>query len=505
MSKGLRKTVIVVLLLAAAVYIGAKLYVRSEADTALREAAYALREVIRLDYESFSAGLDGSLTLHNLNVRPAEGRGELFMRSLTLTADSLPAALGIRSALAAGGLAGALAVSATDVRLSFDSPRYRRLNAWSGGLFIGTPLDHLGCGELQDIDAEALEDMGYPHFGANARLDFRRGRDERAALVSIEITAEDIARVRGEAVLRNPEATLSVADLRTGRVSVADVDLRYRDDGYFDSRNYFCAAQRDSDVAGFLDAHMKSVPGYLRSRGVVAGDPLLDAYRRLIASPGNELHLALAPEKPLVLRALEEMDADALTEALNPGLAINGDPVEDLALRWVEPDANVAGVERDDESSGPPRFHPADPGMLHRLVGSYARLITYKNTAYEGVISEAKDRRVKMQRQFKTGDMSFDLAVDNIKSAEIYRRQPLPAELQPKPEEEAGTPTVVTDEVAEPAPDALEEESPSERTEPSIPVTEDGQAPAPTGAVAEEEADTEPATDAESTDDGTDP
>lgn len=451
MSKGLRKAAIAALIVAIVVYAGAKLYVRSEADAALREAEYALGDLVNLDYEGFSAGLDGSLTLQELTIRPVGVQGEMFIKQLTLAADSLPAALSARRHVAAGRLPDSLSVSFSDLRLNFDSALYRRLNTLSGGFLVGTPLDHLACGEQDRIGAEALSDMGFSYLGANGHAELTRGRDERAALLTVDLQATDIAHVRGEAIVRSPTETLTLEALVDGSALLADTDLRYRDDGYFDARNYYCAAQRDSDVDAFLQAHKEAVDAYLRRHGAVLSDALINGYMRLSDSPGNEVHIAIKPEQPPTLAQLSGMGARALVETLDPRVAVNGEAVEDVAIRWIEPQRSVAETAEGDSQSRSARFYAADPAALPELVGSYARLVTYDGTSYEGLISETAGSRVTLQRRFQGGEMSFGVAVGNIRSAEIYRRSPLPAAMQPQPEPATGEEATET-VVVEPAP-----------------------------------------------------
>lgn len=454
MSKGLRKGLIAVLLIAAAVYVGAKLYVRSQADAALSEAKYALRDLVKLSYEGYSAGLDGSLTLSDLTIRPSEGQGELFVRRLTLKAESLPAALGVRRHLNAGRIPSNLTLQAEDIRLNFDSPLYRRLRQATGGFLVGTPIDHLACGEVSETDAAALEAMGYSYVSANAQARLDRGRDERAALVTVRIEAEDLAEVSGEAVLRTKDDTLNLEALRTGVVGLADADLRYRDRGYFDARNYYCAAQRDSDVEAFLAAHRQAVARYLREHGAVPTEAFLDAYLRLISSPGNELQIAVSPEQPVPARDLAGMGPEQLAQVLQPAWAVNGNAVGELIARWVAPSGDALRPEAGNAETAQARYFPADPTMLDQLVGSFARIVTYDGTTHKGVIQEATGSRITMQRRFQGGDMSFGIATGDVESAEIYRRQPLPASLRPKPESEEQTETIVVSPETESAPEA---------------------------------------------------
>ncbi|MBA1146028.1 hypothetical protein H0Z60_03040 [Ectothiorhodospiraceae bacterium WFHF3C12] len=453
MSKGLRRGLIAVLVIAAVAYVGAKLYVRSQADMALREAAFALRDSLKFSYEGFSAGLDGSLTLEDLSIRPIATEGEIFIRRLTIAAGSLPDALSVRRHLDAGRLPEALTLNAEDLRLNFDSRLYRSLQDWSGGFMVGTPLDHLACGEADTLDTAALEAMGYAYLGANARLNFNRGRDQRAALITAEINAEDIARVRGEAVLRVTDGTLDVAALRTGSVGLADADLRYRDEGYFEARNYYCAAQLDSDVETFLAGHRSAVADYLRRHGAVPSEAFLQAYGRLIGSAGNEFHLALSPGQPVLLRDMTGMTPQALSQAMAPSWAVNGEAVETLIARWVTPSERAPRPGTGTEQSAPAQYFAADPGKLNQLVGSFARLTTYDGTTHQGVIQEASGSRITMQRRFQGGDMSFGVSMGDIKTAEIYRREPLPVALRPQPEAppDEETTTVVVPPDSEPA------------------------------------------------------
>lgn len=451
MSKGLRKGLIALLLIAAAVYVGAKLYARSQADAALSEASYALRDVVRLSYEGFSAGLDGTLTIHELTLRPAKGSGELFIRRLDVSAGSLPAALSVRRHLSAGRLPAALTLTAEDVRLNLDSPLYRRLAEWSGGFVVGTPVDHLACGEASATNAAVLEAMGYSYISAHVDARWRRGRDDRAALVSARIEAEDIARIDAEGVVRSPDDALNLETLRTGAVNLGDVDLRYRDKGYFDARNYYCAAQRDSDVDDFLAAHRAAVAEYLGQHGAVPTQAALDAYLRLIGSPGNELHIGLSPTEPVLLNELPGLDPQQLTQRLHPTWAVNGDGVETVVARWVAPSSETVRPDTGNGQNGQARYYAADPAMLDQLAGSFARIVTYDGTTHKGIIEEASGSRLTMQRRFQGGDMSFGVALGDIETVEIYRREPLPPELQPKPEPEEETATVIVSPEAEDA------------------------------------------------------
>lgn len=454
MSKSLRRTIVAVTVIAVLAYLGAKLYIHRQAEVALRELSYAMRDVAHLEYGDLDTGLDGTLTLQDVTLRPAQIQGEVFASSLTVDAGGLDALFQVRRQLADGRLPGSLTARIKGLRLNFNSALFRRLQDWTGGLLMGSPLDALACGGITHLGATEYSDMGYPYLDADARIKLNRGRDQRAALVSWDVDTTDVAHIRGEAVLRSVTPPLTLAAVGAMQLKLGSLDLDYQDQGYFDARNYYCAAQRNDTVPVFLDDHIKAVSRFLRDHGAVPSDPLLNAYRRLISSPGNEVHLALHPDSPAPLAKLPDMDRTQLVTALAPTVAINGRALKDASFKWVEPAAEVAQHAEGKQGPRRARYYPADPDALVELVGSFARVTTFDGTVHEGLIQEADGSRITMQRRFQGGDMRFGVDRADIKSVAVYRQNPLPPALRPHPQSDeapAGQRDTPPDELPEAA------------------------------------------------------
>jgi len=439
MKKSLRRTLIALAVIAALAYLGAKLYVHRRADLALRELSYAMRDVARVDYKDLDTGLDGTLTLEQVTLHPVRIQGEMYVQSLTLDAGGLDDLFQARHLLEEGQLPRSLVLRLQGLRLNFNSALFRRLQEWTGSMLVGTPLDALACGGVDHLGANEYSDMGYPYLAADAHLKLSRGRDQQAVLLSWDVNTADIARIRGEAVLRATEPPLTLGTVDDLRLNLGSMDLRYQDQGYFDARNYYCAAQRNDAVPAFLDDHMRAVAKYLRDRGAVPSPALLAGYRRLISAPGNEIHLALRPASPVPLTKLPDMTGERIMAALAPGVAVNGQALADTSIEWVEPVPQVAAKHEQAQTPHKARYYPADPSAVGELVGSFARITTFDGDVHEGLIQEAGGARVTLQRRYQGGDMSYGVDRADIKSLAVYRQTPLPAPLRPKPEKEAGT------------------------------------------------------------------
>ena len=103
-------------------------------------------------------------------------------------------------------------------------------------------------------------------------------------------------------------------------LKLATINIELEDHGYNDLRNRYCAVQTETDVAGYLDEHIRLVQQELRYEGLVPSDAMVAAYRQYWSTP-NRLTIKLEPYSDVSFTdiRLDRLDSLFSSERIRPG------------------------------------------------------------------------------------------------------------------------------------------------------------------------------------------
>ena len=214
---------------------------------------------------------------------------------------------------------------------------------------------------------------------------------------------------------------------------LTEAKVVYKDLSYVDRLKRYCASASKTSIDEYITAEVSQTDSvFAQQWGFVPGAGLRDAYRLFLVTPG-EVRLEVRPTDgidPASMRLFRPEDALSM---LNPKLTVNGSPVSDLSLHFVEVKASTAQgtrvndadpmanrsaseSERSEEKSG---YQVIRASELSKYVGRQARIRELRSTVREGVVAVVTPTMVTLERRYGGGAMTFNVPMKQIEKVEV--------------------------------------------------------------------------------------
>jgi hypothetical protein len=215
---------------------------------------------------------------------------------------------------------------------------------WFGARSL-VPFETFACGASRRLDMRDYVSMRIQP--ALPRLDFDYRLDEDGELgAGLEVYNAPFATVRLRVELRHFSAQLLDSAAAREALRIASVDLQYRDDGYLDRRNQFCARQTGVDVNGYVERHIAELQERLKAEHMVPAEGVVEIYRSLLLHSG-ELKLLSLPREDIAPAQYDTYDPEEVLRWLNLTARHNDAPPVLFKLFFLaEPVQALAGIDR---------------------------------------------------------------------------------------------------------------------------------------------------------------
>jgi len=413
----------------AAGYGLAMLYLWYSASEGMDRIAAMARPYALLKWDSVSANVGGSIAVDNLRVKPRGIDDEITAQRVIVRGTGIKALSDLVRRVRSGDLPKSLELSAEGVRLPVDGPLYRALQRRSGGRLWGTPLDDVACDGNASLETRVLDalDVRNLRMHLDVRVNLRRAA--RRMAVFLNMAVQGVAATSVDAYFKvEPQDSGEEYGLPTGSsAKVVGLQIHYADQGFNESRNYVCAAERDIPVDQFLSDHVAAVQTLYAHGGAPLPDALVARYREY-ATYGGDLRLTLEPAAPMAISRLATLDRQGFIDRLHPALVINGRSVNLAPARWFPPTAVAATAGTPETPSAPgdrkprsPTFRALQPADLISHLGDTVRVTTSAGKTYTGVLAQADDRAVVVREAMKGGSVGYTVAMSDIDEAQVLR------------------------------------------------------------------------------------
>lgn len=407
---------------------GAKLYLWQQANEGMERIARLAEPLAQLEWESVGGDVAGQFRVEGLSIKPRGVDDEIYLKRLTVRADNIRDVLDLASRLRAGEIPTSMTMTVTGATVNVGGGAYRWLETATAGHWWGTPVDALGCGKVKDLNLEVLEALGHHSLKANAEFRLRLHEPTRRAALLLDVEIPGFASTTVDTVLSLGQTELpgnSASTVASMSPKISSLRIRYTDQGFNESRNYYCAAQLDVPVPEFIDRHLAAVREALSRHQPPPTASLLKRYRAF-ATYGGDLLLDLAPQKAVNLSDLYGLDRAQFIETMQPRLAINGRTITDPPEAWI-PSSEAAVVkastgnteEKPARTSTKPAFGEVTVEDLATLVGHVARVEMHNGSRHEGIIREATPLKVVLAKRMEGGEARFILDPQEIAAVRV--------------------------------------------------------------------------------------
>ena len=286
MWKWLRNLLLAGLLLAGTL----KLLAWYEAGQDAQRLSALLGPSLQLTYGSVSAGLDGSVALHDAALTVKGEHGGTFkadrvvletpnvlwvVKHALLGEDTWPSRFGVTVQ-------------------GFKLPAGMKADPhWFDPLTL-VPFETAGCAAAQfspadfrRMDVSAVETPPLQH------ADFHYDAETKELDATLLLTAPETANLTVSADLHGFDgaALRSLDGLR--RMHIGRLGVDFADNGFLKRRNQFCAQRGNVPATQFIEQHLSAVQSQLQQQGIEAGADVLKLYRRLVEGGGRLSVLSL--------------------------------------------------------------------------------------------------------------------------------------------------------------------------------------------------------------------
>jgi len=442
----------ILVLIVAAAYGFYWYQVKSRVDGLVQQMA----PFAQINYGMIYAHPDGTVGVNNLTITPRQMHAPVSVESVRVR-------VGSPMYFLFGGdeLPERISLSLKRIKQGLDSEFFRAMQRQSDMVLESTPLyvspNSLGCGNIRRFDINTLKQMGYNELVMDIDLDFRGDVQARKGSLDMLANIDDMGTTRLEMELSVDPRQLKNPAMASGSARLESLSVNYRDTGYNQRRNRFCAAEIDGSPADYQQLHRQLLEQWLTDAGVELPEALLTAYFDLVLKPGSDMALSMRPAGGLGTAELMLQDPEFLLQSLNLQLRINDKPLPLDGVDWAEmvADLSAAGnpgqminrqeraeienqaeaLAEEDGSSAqvsilPKRLHgklmikqyrPTPPSDLRKHIGAQVRIFTYFGNDVEGRLIHADSQGIRVLQRLEQGVAEYPLEYGRIQQAEVMR------------------------------------------------------------------------------------
>ena len=440
--KPILKALLLLLLLLLVAYGVYYYQVKSAIDSHLQQ----MRPLIDAKYNSLYVNPLGDIQLGTVTVNPMGQPSGFVIDRVRLASDPL-FFLRFESRIASGNWPESLALAVEGLIIDFNMPLFAMLEQFAQQGELTVQPAAFGCGSVSHFDMTAMRMMGMRQgpFDLDVNLNKTAPNQLELELLSSMYGWAELAIHLGFQADHASPQTLSQLGSQMKQFSVS-----YKDMGYNQRKNQFCAMQSGMSVAEYRETHLDLMQAWLDEIDPQFATQLMPAYKELGESgarvalslnlDGLSLQSLAAPDylekalgsalnvtvndKPLRLDSTQLNSLMAkLQEPLPnlqdlPDIADSDAPVSDAAPRDMP---GVASPPVPMRSMEPLKYRKTDPLELENYLGHPVRFYTTFGKRVEGILVGVDEGRVRVAERVQRGMAEYPVELETIQDTEVMR------------------------------------------------------------------------------------
>lgn len=297
----------------------------------------------------------GQIHINELRFAPHLLPEEVRIGQLVFTAPNLIELLQATREFDAGRLPRSLGLLIRKLQMPVAGGAVNQLDA---AFSTGLPFEAVGCDGRDSLRISDLPDLNIWELMTDISLDYRMIDAGESILIRLSSHSQNLAGLSLELQLYlgtgSRELHLLTRTFSSARLERATLD--YRDLGYRERLERFCAEQAGTTVDHFKSAHVNAWSASWAHYGLSPSEELLAAYRQFIADP-QTISLVIQPPQRLPLTAFTRMEQAELLDLIDATVSVNDDQRLQVGFGVVArvPLPSAVPEERDEtaEPSGP--------------------------------------------------------------------------------------------------------------------------------------------------------
>lgn len=322
------KTLLISLLLLAALVLGGRWFYEYQLEQRLDGQAQALQRLGgELTYETVTLAPNGDIRIEDLQLRLPEYSESLSIDRVRVHTGGLVGFHRVAFELYHKRMPEALGLTIDGLRLSPGSAYYPSLIAPVTG--TQSRFTAAGCGARSGFSAGDLEQMGYTELELDSKWHYQLtegGMDLRAEVNTRQMHTLS---THISLALQMPDRTLTRAGVALLGSRLRDLHLRYQDQGLTQRAMDFCQSATGLNASEFLARHLQAWQEAWNHQGLVAGEDMVDAYRQFLQQP-DRWRVDVDPANPLPLGLLLGASTERWLRQLELSVSVNDAPAMSL-------------------------------------------------------------------------------------------------------------------------------------------------------------------------------
>lgn len=290
-------------------------------------------------------------------------------------------------------------------------------------------LEASGCGQKMHIGINEYLAMGYNDVNVSGEFSF-----EKSSVVS-----DTISQISGQSKLNISNMTrfeyqFEVSNIVSDFNKLAQLELMptidlisldVTDLGYNFRRNTYCASQANSEIAPYLDNHIKLVSDALKTAKLEMTDDIKRTYKELL-QPGSTVHLAIKPQPGFSFANLTHYNEQELRDILGLEIQVNNFDLPQIFKGWqlrkfdkvvvLSPKA-IAEKNKIRHL----KYHEKPLVNAKRYIRKKVKVERLDGSIFEGILDSVDGDNIRISTTYKQGYSQGAIIKSRIKSFYVYQ------------------------------------------------------------------------------------
>lgn len=319
----MKKIVLILLALAAAVLLGGRWYYISQVEKQLDKAASAIAQFGgRLEYRKVDISHTGVLSVEGLNASVPGAGAQLNVERISLDTGSLTGIHKLASTFKTQRFPETLTLSLEGMVMPVTAANTTAMHPF--GFPSMGPFLAAGCGERKRFSPVDYSNMGYQDPVFDTQIEYRAvGGGELITLKTVS-EAPNLHQSQLSAEFSLGANSLSFTDMAQAvpKMRLLEASLHYRDLGFYPRLLSFCEQQTQMSRADYLEQHTEQWLEAWYELGLQAGDNTEQAYGAFVANP-KQFALHVEPTQDLSADSLNVAQLGQLLYRLRADIIVN--------------------------------------------------------------------------------------------------------------------------------------------------------------------------------------
>jgi len=330
---------VIILLLPLSVVVVMAVYYRLQVQQAVDSALALMPPTVRLEYDSLSGDVDGLVELQDVVLSQADSTTRLSIDRVLIHTPGWQYLTQAGEQLVQGVWPHEIRVELQGVGFQLNPANTQLADQLLVSVLPQTEavsLLAMACGGHKPLSFQQLHEMGVDLLQGGLDISYRYDSDSGAANADISFHPENmfVLALSMEGVM--PATQLTSALFDAFPLKLKQLQVEYRDKGYHQRRNSYCAGLGDDIVSQYMKIHSFRVRDNLTQQGWKVPLRMATDYQVMMAGGGG-VQLELRPVEPLVFdnqsrKEMQVLEPRKLLRRLNPVLKFNQRPVDLQAM-----------------------------------------------------------------------------------------------------------------------------------------------------------------------------